>query len=289
MAAQLHAPWPYFGGKRSIAHRVWELFGDVDHYIEPFAGGAAVLLGRPRGHAGDVETLNDADGLVTNAWRAIRYAPGPLAVRIRALPISELDLHARNLALRGRREGLVTSLRQDPYFFDLEAAAWWVHGQCAWTGGGWCRLDSPRRPKLSRPGLGAGSRSGRASLPDDLANLAARLQDVRICCGDWGRVVTPDALSCGGKDASIGIFLDPPYSHDMRDAQIYGVEMSDAGEVAAWAHRTCVRDPRVRVVLCGLWGEHDMPGWTQEVWRDDGETLWCSPSCFAPTQVGLWS
>jgi site-specific DNA-adenine methylase len=41
----LRAPFPWFGGKSRIAHLVWERFGDVAHYIEPFAGSLAVLLG----------------------------------------------------------------------------------------------------------------------------------------------------------------------------------------------------------------------------------------------------
>jgi site-specific DNA-adenine methylase len=73
----------------------------VDHYIEPFAGGAATLLGRPAWHAGDVETLNDANGLIVNAWRAICYAPGPLAALIEG-PSGE---RARPVRLRASRSG----------------------------------------------------------------------------------------------------------------------------------------------------------------------------------------
>lgn len=32
------APFPWFGGKRRIAHVVWQRFGDVPNYVEPFAG-----------------------------------------------------------------------------------------------------------------------------------------------------------------------------------------------------------------------------------------------------------
>jgi len=40
-------PWPWFGGKADAAPAVWEALGDVDHYVEPFAGSLAVLLRRP--------------------------------------------------------------------------------------------------------------------------------------------------------------------------------------------------------------------------------------------------
>lgn len=43
----LRPPFPYFGGKARAASLVWDAIGDPGGYIEPFAGSAAVLLGRP--------------------------------------------------------------------------------------------------------------------------------------------------------------------------------------------------------------------------------------------------
>lgn len=44
---KLKAPFPYFGGKSRCVELVWDRFGEVDNYIEPFAGSAAMILGRP--------------------------------------------------------------------------------------------------------------------------------------------------------------------------------------------------------------------------------------------------
>lgn len=44
---KLKAPFPYFGGKSRVGPIIWDRFGDVKNYIEPFAGSMAVLLGRP--------------------------------------------------------------------------------------------------------------------------------------------------------------------------------------------------------------------------------------------------
>ena len=38
-AAGLSAPFPYFGGKSRCADTVWQLFGDVRNYVEPWAWG----------------------------------------------------------------------------------------------------------------------------------------------------------------------------------------------------------------------------------------------------------
>lgn len=47
MADALKAPFPWFGGKSKVAGLVWERFGEVENYVEPFFGSGAVLLGRP--------------------------------------------------------------------------------------------------------------------------------------------------------------------------------------------------------------------------------------------------
>ena len=42
----LKAPFPWFGGKSRVADIVWDRFGKVDNYVEPFFGSGAVLLAR---------------------------------------------------------------------------------------------------------------------------------------------------------------------------------------------------------------------------------------------------
>lgn len=44
---ELRAPFPYFGGKMRVASVVWDRFGDVPNYVEPFFGSGAILLARP--------------------------------------------------------------------------------------------------------------------------------------------------------------------------------------------------------------------------------------------------
>lgn len=89
----LRAPFPWFGGKRRVAHHVWDRLGNVRNYIEPFFGSGAVLLGRP-GEPG-IETVNDADAYLANFWRAISGDPDGVA-RYADWPVNEADLHARH-------------------------------------------------------------------------------------------------------------------------------------------------------------------------------------------------
>lgn len=49
IAGTLAAPFPWFGGKANAAELVWQAFGVVDNYVEPFAGSAAQQQRRMRG------------------------------------------------------------------------------------------------------------------------------------------------------------------------------------------------------------------------------------------------
>ncbi len=78
----LQFPTPWFGGKAKIAALVWERFGRVPNYCEPFLGSGAVLLGRPTHtftEGNSIETVNDLDGHVANFWRSCKYDPDGVA------------------------------------------------------------------------------------------------------------------------------------------------------------------------------------------------------------------
>jgi len=134
-------PFPYFGGKSSVADLVWSAFGDVSNYVEPFFGSGAVLLLRPDG-AGHIETVNDADGFVANFWRALQRDPEAVAEHADN-PVNECDMHARHLWLLGQRDRLTERLAGDPEHFNAKAAGWWCWGLCCWIGGGWCSGNGP--------------------------------------------------------------------------------------------------------------------------------------------------
>ncbi len=133
---KLKAPFPWFGGKARAAALIWERLGDVNNYVEPFAGSLAVLLGRP--HDAGTETVNDLDCYLANFWRAI--AADPVGVAEHAdWPVNEADLHGRHTWLVGRAE-FRERMKTEPDFYDVRIAGWWVWGLSCWIGGGWCAL-----------------------------------------------------------------------------------------------------------------------------------------------------
>ena len=129
--------------------------------------------------------------------------------------------------------------------------------------------------------------------PLGLYAIADRLRGVRVCCGDWTRVLGPTPTV---KRGLTGVFLDPPYADEQRDSDVYSVDsMTVARDVAAWAiaHGD---DPDLRIALCGYEGETEMPdSWECVPWKAPGgygsqgdktgrenahrERVWFSPHC----------
>lgn len=310
--SELDAPFPWFGGKRDVADRVWSALGNVSHYIEPFFGSGAVLLRRP--HEAKFETVNDIDGLLANFWRAIRFDPQAVADHA-DWPCNEADLHARHVWLVGQRNRLTERLMGDADYFDAKAAGWWVWGSCNWIGSGWCSGQGPwtsidgelrdvrQLPHLSSaqgvnrklPHLSEGRGVNRKLFIQNwFADLGDRMRDVRVACGSWERVMGPSIWGAGG--GVTGIFLDPPYAAAER-SEVYACDNDVAQDVLQW----CIENggnPSLRIVLAGYAGEHDKLeglGWGVSAWKARGgygsqgdkrgrdnaarERLWLSPHC----------
>jgi hypothetical protein len=333
--SELRAPFPYFGGKARVTDVIWRAFGStVPNLVDPFCGSLAVLLLRPDG-PGKIETVNDASAMICNFWRAVHADPDAVA-RWCDHPVNETELHSRHKWLVRHLAEIKPQIEQDPDFFDAKVAGWWVWGQCCWIGGGWCQeaqttgeAYSPgRRPQLAgeggvhlirkRPGVAAGVHveanwDEHTRLPS-IANdrgifgvsappcqewfraLAARLRRVRVCCGDWRRVLGPGTLGKGknvGGRSPCAVLLDPPYPHDHRDPHLYGGQ--DSPDVW-WAARDWALehgdDPELRIALCGYSGDFGgHAGWTEYAWRGargyagkdnanrEQERIWFNSSC----------
>jgi hypothetical protein len=132
-----------------------------------------------------------------------------------------------------------------------------------------------------------------------LRSLAVRLRRVRVCCGDWSRVMGPSVTI---KHGACGVFLDPPYSEESeRAANLYSSDdLAVAHDVRKWAIEN-EDNPLLRIALCGYEGEHDMPGsWECIAWKNRGgygsqangrgaanahrERIWFSPHCLRPQE-----
>ena len=314
----MKSPFPFFGGKSRAADLIWSHLGDVENFVEPFAGSLAVLLARPHYpfRATRVETVNDKDCYVSNFWRAIQADPEGVAHHA-DFPVFECDLHARHAWLH-RQVETAERLKVDPDFYDVRIAGYWCWGLSSWIGDNFCRpnhnnsvphLGDPgmgvnrKLPHLGDPGKGVNRQlphlgdPGQGGCQDRYERLLAyflqiadRLRGVRVCCGDWTRVLTPSVTFRHGVT---GVLLDPPYD----------VEGTDYGESSAGLS-TSVREwalaegtnPLMRIALCGYAGEgHEVlegHGWDVVSWKAGGgynnlgdgenrhrERIWFSHGC----------
>lgn len=295
----LKAPFPWFGGKSRCAPEVWAALGDVPNYVEPFAGSLAVLLARP--HEPKTETVNDLDCYLANFWRALQAAPTAVEHWCDS-PVNEADLSARHQWLVDQA-AFRERMKTDPDFYDAKIAGWWVWGVCSWIGTGWCSKlphlgNAGRGVNRQLPHLGDAGTGVHRSQRYPLGDLAARLRRVRVACGDWRRVLGD---SVTWRHGVTGVFLDPPYSEGEVDYSAGGRGIS--ADVREWALEAG-KNPKMRVVLAGYEGEHEMPSdWRVVAWKAKGgygnqggdnanarrERLWMSPACLSDsTQFGLF-
>ena len=311
------APFPWFGGKSSVADAVWRRLGSPKQYIEPFCGSAAILLAAPR--PASLEVIGDANCYVANFWRALRAQPDAVT-DWQDYPVSHIDLYARHrwLTEPARVAALRSSLLDPEWPGDPQIAGWWLWGQCCWIGSGWCDPARGQRgeggagddglgqiphvsdagmgvqattlgkvPHVSDAGMGLGQipfvssqgMGAQGMVREWLCALAARLERVRVVHGDWSRCLNHHY---GASDTAI--FFDPPY---LAFEKLYSDASTPvAAEVAAWARE----HGDLRIALCGHRGDYDMPGWSVHDWSrgrltyggdatTEAECIWYSPGC----------
>ena len=304
----MNSPFPYFGGKRTVAAAVWARLGSPVQYIEPFCGSAAVLLAAPRPAA--LEVVCDGSGFIANFWRAVKHQPAAVA-EWADYPVSHIDLGARHGWLMAQRDRIGAEMQDPDWPGDAKVAGWWLWGQCCWIGSGWCDWFG-QIPHASDAGMGvqaigkiphAGNagmgvqaigkipHAGNAGRGADalltscgrtawawLHRIADRLERVRVTHGDWSRCLNNHF---GGDDAAV--FLDPPYrSYEA----LYGKAGAVADAVEAWARE----NEHLRIALCGHQGDYALDGWDAVEWSrgrltysggqtTDSECVWYSPAC----------
>lgn len=200
---------------------------------------------------------------------------------------------------------MLLRIGENAEYFDAVRAGDWLYCKSSWIGGGMCDgewfgtgdertrgtgVRNTKIPQLSPNGIFA--RSRRQRVRAIIESLSNRLRHVSICSGDWQRVFFPSLI----QKHTTGIFLDPPYGYSTgRCENLYRVEKVANADVAEFCKRMG-RSSNVRIVLAGLEGEYNLPGWRIIPWSaghcfskptNDAsrhkERLWLSPHCLPVT------
>lgn len=197
----LNSPFKWVGGKSRLRKAIIPLLPPHTCYVEPFAGAAWVLFGKP---PSPVEVLNDIDQELINFFRVVREQPQELIASFQW----ELVSRAEFARLAGLDLSELSSVQRAHRFYYLIMAGW--GGEAAY----------PRfQTAISDAGHGNRLAGALKTLERRLLPIHQRLSTVIIEALDWR-----ECLERYDRPRTV-MYLDPPYPgnganyrHNMRAA-----------------------------------------------------------------------
>lgn len=271
----------YHGGKFRLAPWIIGFFPPHSTYVEPFGGGASVLLRKPRACC---EVYNDIADEIVNVFRVLRD-PGQAARLARLVELTPFARAEFDLSYEPSDDPVEQARR-------TVVRSYMSHGSGAVF-------------SKHATGFRAGSRGGKKSAAHDLttwpgqvAAFTDRLRGVTI--------ESRDALYLMARTDGPGtlFYVDPPYPHGTR-GNARGVRQKYAQELSDDDHRRLagvLHELQGMVVLsgypCDLYDRELYSGWErhQVAAMADGarartEVLWLNPACALAregSRVGLF-
>lgn len=195
----MRTPLTYYGGKQMLAAQIVAMMPEHRVYLEPFAGGAAVLFAKPR--AGR-ETINDSDERVVRFWRALRERPEELAAAVAGTPYSRAEWYESRELADDDVECARRLLVEIDQSFSRSRSSWSVpcigDGRGLWQPGTWENLPAKILVAVER-----------------LSGVALEHGDALKMIPRWDRA---DAV----------IYCDPPYAGPHRTEPSKGYRHDDA-------------------------------------------------------------
>lgn len=234
------SPFRRVGGKRYIAKWIIQHFPEHSCYVEPFGGGASVLLQKV---PSKIEVYNDVDGHLVEFFDTVKKGPWQVIAILEHMPYSRLMY-----------EGMVRVARRGVYPKDkAERVAMWLYMQCSGFSGsdkaGWghSKTQSEGR-RLIR-------------LSNRLIEVSNRLRGVDLECHDFRKIIEtydgPDTL----------FYCDPPYI----DTEFYydaKFGMKDHEDLARLLHA-------VKGKVCLSYGVHPKVDELYAGWRRESKRVLC--------------
>lgn len=196
----LNSPFKWVGGKSRLRKPIIDLLPRHTCYVEPFAGAAWVLFGKP---PSDVEVLNDIDQELVTFFRVVKEKPEELIASFEWELVSRAEFE--RLACLDPRQ--ITDVQRAHRFYYLIMAGW----------GG--ELNYPRfQTSITDGGHGNRLIGALKTLRERLEPIHERLRTVIIENLDWRECI--DRYDRSGTV----MYVDPPYpgnganyAHNMRE------------------------------------------------------------------------
>jgi DNA adenine methylase len=197
----VNIPLKTHGGKHYLARQIVALMPRHTHYVEPYAGGLAVLFAKSC--EGISEVVNDLNGDLMNFWRVLqnRKTFTEFKRRVDAVPFSEVEWQEAQQALT---EPDSSSSRTDRV---ERAVGFFV--LCRQSMSGRCQDFAPLTRSRTRRGMNEQASAWLKAI-EGLPAVHARLQRVVIL----NRLAVEVIQSQDGPDTLF--YLDPPYVPETR-------------------------------------------------------------------------
>jgi len=197
-------PVKWHGGKRYLAKRIVQHFPEHRIYLEPFGGGASVLLNKP---PVDVETYNDIDLRITRLFRVLRDQGEQFVQKANLTLYSQFEFH-------GAAEYPEDASDLEMAFCDFVRWRQSFGGKAeSWS----------YTTKRARGGM-AGDVNAWWTAIEGLPMIIERIRRVQILCQSAFEAIPRF------DHAEALIYCDPPYVHSTREENsrnVYHAEMSD--------------------------------------------------------------
>jgi DNA adenine methylase len=201
---QMRPPLKWYGGKHYLARWIIGHFPDHRIYLEPFGGGASVLLNKP---VAEVETYNDIDLRLTRFFRVLRDYGDEFVRRASLTPYSQVEFEAA-------AEYPIGASDLDKAIIDF------VRWRQSFAGKGQSWSYTTGR---ARGGM-AGDVNAWWTAIDALPQVVDRIRRVQFICQS-----AFDAIPRFDHEEAL-IYCDPPYVHGARckhSTNVYHAEMND--------------------------------------------------------------
>lgn len=264
----LTPPLKWHGGKHYLASRIVKLMPPHVHYVEPYAGGLAVMLAKdPQGVS---EVANDVNSNLTNFWRVLSSVElfSAFLRRVQAIPFSEAEWAASHKAADSDADPVARAVA----FFVL----------CRQSLAGRMESFAPLSRTRTRRGMNEQA-SAWLNAVDGLPAVHKRLSRVVVL-----NRPALDVIRTQDGESTL-FYCDPPYLHQTRAAlDVYHHEMSEADHVEMLGVLAACKG---RVMLSGYrsvlydraldgWNRHDFDLANHAAGGDSKrrmvECIWCN-------------
>jgi len=232
----------YHGGKWRMAPNLIAMFPEHRVYVEPFGGGASVLLQKPRSPA---EIYNDLDREIVNVFREMRDNGAALIDKLQFTPFSREEFNlSREPAADALEQARRTIVRSFMGYGTTLTRVNVGNGEVQRTGFRRLRRDSTT------------TAADWQGLPEAFLAIFERLQGVVIehmdACAVMQEHDAVDTL----------FYVDPPYVHSARQAKQGKSKMGYRHELDDAGHR------RLAEVLHGLKGMVILSGYRSPLYDE---------------------